>query len=228
MKKLICILIISLALAALALPPVVVGANLINLISNPGFEQGEVGWKSFKPEGSYALMRICNNFPASAHSGSGFATIWPIQANEVSGYYGYYQKIPNPIPNQPWRISGWMGTSPVDWQGNPQGWIQAEFYDNIKGGLDHRIWEADIYTPRLSKVLKGYRYFESPIRYVPYNAKLAQVVFLVWCPGAYDSGLFAFDDLKLEVIPEPLTIILFGGGIMGLLAFARKKAKIKK
>jgi hypothetical protein len=197
-----------------------------NLISNPGFEQGSKNWKSFKPENQDAVMRIANNHPESAHSGSGYAMIWPTWGNSAGGYYGFYQRILNPTPNQPWRISGWIATSPAIWSGTPQGWIQAEFYDNTEGGMEHRIWR-DIVTPRLSSVTKEYSYFQSPVGYVPSNAKMAQVVTLVYCANASDSGLYGFDDLNLEVVPEPASFLLVLIGLGGL-AFIRRNNTDKK
>ena len=217
MKKIIFKVVITLTLV-FALPPIIARANLI---SNPGFEQGEAGWQSFKPENSNALMRILDNYPVSSHSGSGWAMIWPSSGDTASDYYGYYQRILNPTPNQPWRISGWIGSGPAYWSGNPQGWIQVEFYDNTEGGLEHRIWEADICTPRLSEIIRGYRYFESPIGYVPHNAKMVQVVTIVYCPSSQDAGMFGFDDLDLGVVPEPTTLILFGMGLVGLFLAGR-------
>ncbi|KPK41512.1 MAG: hypothetical protein AMJ78_05285 [Omnitrophica WOR_2 bacterium SM23_29] len=198
-------LIVLVSLVALLMAPSIASANLV---VNPGFEgtgeQGHMtGWTVDWNPGNIAATED------NPHSGA-----WAAR-NFWDG--GMYQDIAI-TPGLDYKLTGYAYI-PTGVGGSPWGTYIGLKYINAAGAT---VGNYQIDMQGLTR--DQYNMADTGWRTAPATAVAARVRFGTWSSDPWEPvNPTDFDDFDLSPIPEPASLVLLGSGLVGLVAFTRKR-----
>jgi hypothetical protein len=166
-----------------------------NLITNPGFETGNFsGWSPY----AYGSEQVSS---ANPNSGQYEARIYN---------YGWITQTVNVTPDTSYKLSSYLYMP----QDGGEASISITFYNSsgTSSFQQERTWERIPGSQQYEKI-------ETDWLVAPSYTAYAKVKCSVASAGSYID----FDDVNLEVIPEPASILLLLSGLTGLFGLGLKK-----
>lgn len=194
-----------------------------NLITDPGLENGgsaiaikentvDWTWSGGVNGDSYYSPDVARSGARSAK-----VAIWGGSNTD----YAYFVKDVTGLEAKPYQFSAYfLRNSADDLKAGSKGQLQLKWWNASNSVLrqDNSVDFDTSYAADTWNLIS----LTSPV--APAGAvKLSAVVALTTTSGYAPNSAFFVDDMDLQAVPEPMSLLLFGGGLAGLAGLVRKK-----